>query len=133
MKAFSSMKLLLLLGVFVVLFSSCQDDETIYDHIIGRTWVGDLGFSVDSYPVESGITFKGDDYAIDEQWFYDGGGRAATLDIRWWIDMGTLYLDYGSRYPMLEIRNVWVGGHDMDGDLYVNGIYEGEITLEMQD
>ena len=46
----------LMLLTLLVGFTSCEDDETIFDHIVGRTWVGDLGFWVDNSPVESGIT-----------------------------------------------------------------------------
>ena len=38
-------------------FTSCQDDEDIYDRIVGRTWVGDLGFSDGPYALESGVYF----------------------------------------------------------------------------
>ena len=103
MKILNPIKLLLVLTMLAVGFSSCEeDDETIYDYLIGRTWVGSLGFAVGPYDVESGVTFKGNEYAIDEQYYYGDGGRAATLNLRWWIDMGTLYLDYGPDYPLLE-------------------------------
>ena len=85
MKVLNHIKLLLVLTVAILSFSSCeQDDESIYYYIIDRTWVGDLGFAVGPYNVESGITFKGNDYAIDEQYYYadGGGGRAATLPVR---------------------------------------------------
>ncbi len=48
MKILNPIKLLLVLTMLAVGFSSCEeDDETIYDYLIGRTWVGDLGFIVD--------------------------------------------------------------------------------------
>ena len=131
MKILNPIKLLLVLTMLAVGFSSCEeDDETIYDYLIGRTWVGNLGFAVGPYDVESGVTFKGNDYAIDEQYYYGDGGRAATLNLRWWIDMGTLYLDYGSDYPLLEIRGVYVTGRFLYGELYADGDYEFSITLE---
>lgn len=40
-----------LLLVVVMGFTACQEDETIFDRIVGRTWVGDLGF-VDDYDDE---------------------------------------------------------------------------------
>lgn len=84
MKILNPIKLLLVLTMLAVGFSSCEeDDETIYDYLIGRTWVGNLGFAVGPYDVESGVTFKGNDYAIDEQYYYGDGGRAATLNLRW--------------------------------------------------
>lgn len=36
-------------------FTSCEDDEDIYDDLMGRTWVGDLGFGTNRDPIESGI------------------------------------------------------------------------------
>ena len=47
-----------MLLTLLVGFTSCEDDETIFDHIVGRTWVGDLGFWVDNSPVESGISLR---------------------------------------------------------------------------
>ncbi len=133
MKVLNSIKLLLVLTVAVVGFSSCEDNGSIYDELIGRTWIGDLGLAVGPYDVESGITFKGNDYAIDEQYYYEdgGGGRALTLNLRWWIDMDTLYLDYGPGYPMLEIRGVYISGRYLDGELYADGVYQFNVTLEM--
>ena len=47
MKILNPIKLLLVLTMLAVGFSSCEeDDETIYDYLIGRTWVGSLGFAV---------------------------------------------------------------------------------------
>lgn len=134
MKVLNSIKLLLVLTVAAVSFSSCEDDESIYNDLIYHTWVGDLGLTVGPWDVESGITFKGDDYAIDEQYYYEDGpgGRAATLDVRWWIDMGTLYLDYGPGYPILQIRGVYINGRYLNGDLYSNGIYQFGVSLKME-
>ena len=33
----------LLMLTLLVGFTSCEDDEDIYDDLMGRTWVGDLG------------------------------------------------------------------------------------------
>ena len=133
MKILNPIKLLLVLTMLAVGFSSCEeDDETIYDYLIGRTWVGDLGFIDGPYALESGITFKGNDYAVDRQFYYaeDGGGEAGTLRLNWWIDMGTLYLDYGPDYPLLEIRGVYITGRFLYGELYADGSYEFSVTLE---
>ena len=52
MKILNPIKLLLVLTMLAVGFSSCEeDDETIYDYLIGRTWVGNLGFAVGPYDV----------------------------------------------------------------------------------
>ena len=133
MKILNPIKLLLVLTMLAVGFSSCEeDDETIYDYLIGRTWVGDLGFIDGPYALESGITFKGNDYAVDRQFYYaeDGGGEAGTLRLNWWIDMGTLYLDYGPDYPLLEIRGVYITGRFLYGELYADGNYDFSVTLE---
>ena len=133
MKILNPIKLLLVLTMLAVGFSSCEeDDETIYDYLIGRTWVGDLGFIDGPYALESGITFKGNVYAVDRQFYYaeDGGGEAGTLRLNWWIDMGTLYLDYGPDYPLLEIRGVYITGRFLYGELYADGNYEFSVTLE---
>lgn len=133
MKILNPIKLLLVLTMLAVGFSSCEeDDETIYDYLIVRTWVGDLGFIDGPYALESGITFKGNDYAVDRQFYYaeDGGGEAGTLRLNWWIDMGTLYLDYGPDYPLLEIRGVYITGRFLYGELYADGNYEFSVTLE---
>ena len=46
----------LMLLSLLVGFTSCEDDETIFDRIVGRTWIGDLGFESDRHhdPLESG-------------------------------------------------------------------------------
>lgn len=136
MKVLNHIKLLLLLTVAVVSLSSCeQDDESIYYYIIDRTWVGDLGFTDGFYPLESGITFKGNDYAVDRQCYYpeEGGRDFGTFSLTWWIDMGTLYLDYGRGYPLLEIRGVYVSGRFLNGELYADGKYDFSVSLEMVD
>ena len=114
-----------------MLFRS-QDDNAIYSGLIDNTYFGDLYFYYDDYPVESYITFKTSDYAIDEQYYFDNGDRAATLDVRWWVNNGTLYLDYGKRLPLLQIRNVVVGGLYLYGDLYSDGKYVSSIEMERE-
>ena len=103
----------LMLLTLLVGFTSCEDDETIFDHIVGRTWVGDLGFWV------------------DEQWYYDWDRVAAVLDVRWWIEDGDLFLDYGNGYPLLILADVYVEGRYLTGRLYSNNIDQGTVTLEM--
>lgn len=39
----------LMLLSLLVGFTSCEDDETIFDRIVGRTWIGDLGFESDRH------------------------------------------------------------------------------------
>ncbi|MDD3037167.1 hypothetical protein [Bacteroides sp.] len=123
----------LMMLTLLVSFTSCEDDETIFDRIVGRTWIGDLGFYVNGEPVESGITFKSNGFGVDEQFYYDWGDRAAVLDVRWWIDHGDLYLDYGNRYPLLVLEAVYVDGRYLTGRLYSGNIDQGIVTLEMVD
>ena len=104
---------------------------SIYHAIVGRTWVGDLGFWVDNSPVESGITFKSNGFGVDEQWYYDWDRVAAVLDVRWWIEDGDLFLDYGNGYPLLILADVYVEGRYLTGRLYSNNIDQGTVTLEM--
>lgn len=46
---------ILMMLTLLVGFTSCEDDEDIYDDLMGRTWVGDLWFGSDYNPIESGI------------------------------------------------------------------------------
>ena len=48
----------LLMLTLLVGFTSCEDDEDIYDDLMGRTWVGDLGFGTNRDPIESGIRLE---------------------------------------------------------------------------
>lgn len=114
--------------------TSCDDDnidDNIYNDLIGQTWVGDLGFNVGRYPVESGITFRGNGYAVDRQMYFeiDGGEDAVTLELKWWVSGGNLWLDYGPNYPLLQIRNVYVSYSYLSGPLYANGSYDMDVRL----
>ena len=51
---------------------------------------------------------------------------------RWWVDYGTLYLDYGYDFALREIRGVRVRGRYLQGDLYLDGEYIDYIELQMQ-
>ena len=39
---------ILMMLTLLVGFTSCEDDEDIYDDLMGRTWVGDLWFGSDN-------------------------------------------------------------------------------------
>ena len=54
----------LLMLTLLVGFTSCEDDEDIYDDLMGRTWVGDLGFGTNRDPIESGIRLDNNGLAI---------------------------------------------------------------------
>ena len=99
---------ILMMLTLLVGFTSCEDDEDIYDDLMGRTWVGDLWFGSDYNPIESGIRLDNNGLGIDYQ-VYDYDGRpAGDLPFRWWVDYGTLYLDYGRDFALREIRGVRV-------------------------
>jgi len=85
---------ILMMLTLLVGFTSCEDDEDIYDDYDGRP-AGDLPF-------------------------------------RWWVDYGTLYLDYGRDFALREIRGVRVRGRYLQGDLYLDGEYIDYIELQMQ-
>ena len=54
----------LLMLTLLVGFTSCEDDEDIYDDLMGRTWVGDLGFGTNRDPIESGIRLDNNGFGI---------------------------------------------------------------------
>ena len=83
---------ILMMLTLLVGFTSCEDDEDIYDDLMGRTWVGDLWFGSDNNPIESGIRLDNNGLGIDYQVFDYDGRPAGDLPFRWWVDYGTLYL-----------------------------------------
>ena len=54
----------LLMLTLLVGFTSCEDDEDIYDDLMGRTWVGDLGFGTNRDPIESGIRLDNNGFSL---------------------------------------------------------------------
>ena len=85
---------LLLMLTLLVGFTSCEDDEDIYDDLMGRTWVGDLWFGFDDDPIESGIRLDSNGLGIDYQVYDYDGKPAGDLSFRWWVDYGTLYCNH---------------------------------------
>ena len=126
----------LMLLFLLVGFTSCEDDETIFDRIVGRTWIGDLGFeSDDRYhdPLESGIYLGADGFGEDQLCYYDNGDYyGKPLRLQWSVGNGTLYIDYGNVAPPRELRNVYVSHGRMTRTLYINGFYYGDVELYMQ-
>lgn len=122
----------LLMLTLLVGFTSCEDDEDIYDDLMGRTWVGDLGFGTNRDPIESGIRLDNNGLGIDYQVYDYDGASAGDLPFRWRVDYGTLYLDYGYDFALREMRGVRVSGRYMRGDLYLDGEFFGYIELRMQ-
>ena len=94
----------LLMLTLLVGFTSCEDDEDIYDDLMG----------------------------IDYQVYDYDGASAGDLPFRWRVDYGTLYLDYGYDFALREVRGVRVSGRYMRGDLYLDGEFFGYIELRMQ-
>ena len=123
---------ILMMLTLLVGFTSCEDDEDIYDDLMGRTWVGDLWFGSDNNPIESGIRLDNNGLGIDYQVFDYNGRPAGDLPFRWWVDYGTLYLDYGYDFALREIRGVRVRGRYLQGDLYLDVEYIDYIELQMQ-
>lgn len=115
--------------------SSCDTDEDdiIYDYLVGDMWVGNLGFAdAYDYPLESGLYFEGNGLGYDDQVYFDDptGEVAFTLKFRWDIYNGVLKLDYGPGYPLFEIYDVDITRNRLSGALYVDGVYDGTIVLE---
>ena len=128
---FCVLTLLILASVGII---SCddQDDGTIYRDLIGDTYIGDLYFNYNNRPVISYITFKANDYAFDEQYYASSGYKATTLDVRWWVNRGTIFLDYGKYLPMLQLRNVVVGNLYLYADLYSDGKFVSRVEMERE-
>ena len=120
---------ILMMLTLLVGFTSCEDDEDIYDDLMGRTWVGDLGFGYDDDPIESAIRLDGNGMGIDYLSYYRDGAPWRDLPFNWGVDYGTLYIDYGSGYELREIRNVHVNRRYLCGDLYIDGIYFDYVEL----
>lgn len=119
--------LTLLIGV-----SSCQSDETIYDRVVGRTWVGDLNFQ-DEYgePLESAVYLGADSYGEDKLAYFDDNRTVRTLRIDWYVDGQTVYIRYGTVAAPREIRGAYVSGGRLSGELYIGGRYIGSVTLRL--
>ena len=130
---------ILMMLTLLVGFTSCEDDEDIYDDLMGRTWVGDLWFGSNNNPIESGIRLDNNGLGIDYQVFDYDGRPAGDLPFRWWVDYGTLYLDYGYDFALREIRGpltrtplISRKAKYLQGDLYLDGEYIDYIELQMQ-
>ncbi|MBP8623132.1 hypothetical protein [Bacteroides sp.] len=126
----------LLLLVTMLGAVSCQDEESIAEQLLGRTWVGDLGFSDNGYALESGLTFKSNGFGLDEQYYYNNLVEGFfEMQFRWMLNGYNLRLDYGDdRYGrplILEIREVHIDNRVLYGVLYENNKYRGDVELVM--
>lgn len=122
---------LLLLCLGLVIFTSCEeDDDSLFDLIVRYQWVGDLGFS-DRFgePLESGLLLKPNGFGTDEQCYFNRPAIIEELPVRWLINGGILTLDYGNTYPLLEIYDLYIYDDELSGVLYVDGHWDGPITL----
>lgn len=124
------MMLMLLVG-----FTSCEDDESIFDEVVDHTWVGDLGFSSDDReraPLESGIYLGPDGFGDDRLCYYDTGRLYETIKLKWSVGGGAIYLDYGNVAAPRELRNVYVSRGRLSASLYIDGRYYDEVELYME-
>lgn len=119
--------------------TACDDSDgynygSLFERIVGRTWVGDLGVT-DRFdiPLESGVYFGSDGFGTDELYYYNNGGPAGTLNLQWDAYGGTIYLNYGREIPPRELRGVYFPTMDeLRGDLFVYGVYYGPTVLYMR-
>lgn len=132
MRTFKKYVGILMMLTMLVGFTSCEDDEDIYDDLMGRTWVGDLGFGYDDDPIESAIRLDSNSLGIDYLSYYEGGARWRDLPFKWGVEYGTLFIDYGRDYDLREIKNVRVKGRYLCGDLFIGGEYFDYIELRME-
>lgn len=122
---------ILLMLTLLVGFTSCQDDDDIFDEIVGRKWIGYMGFQDGAYDLESGVYFGSDGFGSDELYYYNGE-YFDTLNMQWWIERGIIFVSYGNRAPMRELRDVFVRGKRMEANLYVDGMFVDRVELIMQ-
>ena len=122
---------ILMMLTLLVGFTSCDDDEDLFDQIVGRKWVGYLGFQDRLEDLESGVYFGSDGFGSDELDYYDGE-RFGTLNMQWWIERGTIVISYGNRASLRELRNIYVRRGRLEADLYVEGQFIDRIELIMQ-
>ena len=122
---------LVLLSVLAFTMLSCQDDNEIYDQLIRGTWVGDLGFYDKYGDLESGLYFEPGGFGVDEQCYMDDpdGYIEYKIDFHWNLGNGTLTLDYGPKYPIFELRDVYILNDELHGVLYRDGHREGPVTF----
>ena len=118
-----------------VSFLSCEDDDddTIFDRIVGRVWIGDLGMiDQGGFALESGIYFGTDGFGKDDLRYYDNGQPFGVYNIQWEAYDGNIYINYGNMAPPRELHDVRVRRGELTGTLYIYGNYNGRVTLRMQ-
>lgn len=115
-------------------FTACDnDDDELYDTLVGRVWVGDMGFLQEGrYPLVCYIYFKSNGFGTNELRYADNGEYLDTLDIRWDSRNDAVYIDYGNQAPPQELRDVYIRRGQLRADLYTDGRYDGPVTLYME-
>lgn len=136
MKMIKKYASILMMLTLLVGFTSCEDDETLFDRVVGRTWFGDLGFETnDAYRdlLDSSIYLGADGFGDDQLYYYDNGREyGRPLRLYWSVGNGSLYIDYGNVAAPRELRNVYVSRGRMAGTLYIDGYYYGDVELYLQ-
>lgn len=123
--------ILLMLSLLTGL-ASCEDDETIFDEVVGRTWVGFLGFDNGFEDLESGVYLGSDGFGEDKLYFYSDGAYYDTFRIKWTISGGSIFIDYGRKIAPRELKNVYVRKGYLSAELYIDGYYIEDVELVME-
>lgn len=123
-------------GIFMMLtllvgFTSCEDDESIFDEVVGRTWVGYLGFYDREYDLESGIYLGSDGFGTDELRYYDNHEYYNKYRIQWEVSGGSIFINYGNQALPRELRDVYVRRGRLSAALFVDGRYVEDVELTM--
>lgn len=114
-------------------FSACEDDdETLFDQLVGRVWIGDLGMADREFPLESAVYLGADGFGSDDLIYYDNGDSFAVFNIQWDADDDNLYISYGNMAPPRELHDVHLRRGTLTGTLYINGRFYGQVSLRMQ-
>lgn len=117
-------------------FTACEeeDNDNLYDTLVGRVWSGDLGFYQDGrYPLESFVYFGADGFGTDELYYADNGEYLDTLRIQWEAyNDGTIYINYGNKDFPRELRRTRIRSGVLTAELYIDGRYYNRVRLYMQ-
>lgn len=114
-------------------FSACEDDdETLFDQLVGRVWIGDLGMADREFALESAVYLGADGFGRDDLVYYDNGEPFGVFNIQWDAYDGNLYISYGNVAPPRELHDIRVRRGWLTGDLFINGYFYGEVSLRMQ-
>ena len=129
-------KLLLLLVVSALAFSSCEDEDSVENAMIGRVWAGDVGLNADNMaPLYSVFEFGADGFGTESQYYQSNDFPYKQFRFQWYWESGydrNLVLDYGN-FGISYMDNVYISGFYMTGIFYFDSQSEGfEFSLDMQ-